>query len=174
MTVLYTKKETEQTPEQISNMNQLANYVFNLPENYLGFSMEFYSEDSQGRALKPCDSAERGTISCFLSHGPAAGIPAARLGKNTFENWTMYCLRVFGFRFTQPGGFFEMSSTTKKENAEWRWLFSPSWKYQDDTPQGAAKRWFWLRDHGLPCGWSKMLNGMEPLSYYKTVEMGES
>lgn len=119
----------------------LADYVWNLPEDYEYFNMAFY-----GVFGKPAEMTKIfGTPGCFIGHGPAAGIKPKK-----FEEWEDYSERVTGLDILSQ---------------EWDWLFDEDWKRIDNTPKGAAQRAYYLLEHGLPKNWREQINGNAPLCY---------
>jgi hypothetical protein len=114
------------------NLEKLAAYLEQLPEDYSHFGMmnymavkQFtYPYTSSAHLIDAC-----GAVACAIGHGPAAGIPR----KGDYEYWSTYSHRVFDLRIN-----------------EFDWCFSSTWMVVDDTPNGAAKRIRYLLEHGLP------------------------
>lgn len=126
----------ELTEENKSNLKKLADYLSALPEEYSHFDMEtFYRriiiDHYEKYNFKNFDDGtylnECGTVACALGHGPAAGI---EVGDST--NWYAYGLK-----------FIEENSSNEQV---WGFLFSVEWVKIDNTPQGAAKRIYWILD----------------------------
>lgn len=92
---------------------------------------------------------ECGTVGCAAGHGPYAGIP-----KHSTETWMEYIYRVF-----------DIANGAYNYNSRWVWLFSGTWRYTDNTPQGAAKRILYLIRHGLPDDWEEQMTKCAPLTY---------
>lgn len=77
------------TAEQRANLTKLADYLAALPDDYVGFEMGLYHEDTvyADRAASP----DCGTCACAVGHGPTAGIDPEK-----DEWWDAYHRRVFG------------------------------------------------------------------------------
>lgn len=80
-----------------------------------------------------------GAVGCAVGHGPYAGIP---VGVND-HTWDMYCERVFGV-----------------DEDEWDWCFSSMWRFVDNTPQGAAKRIYFMLERGVPANFVEQMQGI--------------
>lgn len=128
-------------------LKQLADYLW-AGSLQAKFNMFWYDDETTrdriGRGSSDC-----GTVGCAAGHGPYAGIP-----KLLDETWDKYTLRVFG-----------ISSALYLDNYLWRFIFSGSWSSIDNTPQGAAKRIYYVLEHGVPECIQAMLNGDIPLCY---------
>ncbi len=85
-----------------------------------------------------------GTVGCVIGHGPYAGIE-----KHMNETWLKYSDRVF------------LNDCSK----EWAWCFSFRWSAIDNTAIGAAKRIYYLLEHGLPSSWDGNPKGIFELCY---------
>lgn len=90
------------------------------------------------------DSIQCGTIGCAVGHGPEAGVE-----KWMDEWWYEYVERAF------TGG----------DDDVYCWLFDDGWKYNDNTPLGAAKRIRWYLRHGVPDDYLEQMEGESPLCY---------
>lgn len=111
------------TPEQISNLKKLTDYL--LSRNLKArFTMIMFSDCHNISNATKC-----GTAGCAIGHGPFAGIP-----KYADESWYAYAERVFS---GSDGDLFD-------------WLFSSAWYDYDNTPEGAAKRILHTLEHGVP------------------------
>jgi len=113
------------------NLEKLASYLEELPEDYEHFGMSSYFKNNNGVIFYVDRSplaGECGTVACAVGHGPAAGIEPSG-----HENWVGYARRAFDLSTSQE-----------------RWCFSGAWAVIDDTPQGAAKRIRYMLKYGLP------------------------
>ncbi len=110
----------------------------------LPFDMRDFRADETGPRYKH----HCGTAGCAIGWFPAAGV-SAKLG----EEWHGYSVRVSGLPYYSD---------------EWKWIFGSNWDRTDNTPEGAAARWYWLRDKGLPENWRKQMFGHAPLCYRTT------
>jgi hypothetical protein len=114
------------------NLLKLARYLWDLPENYAHFDMEYYF--NVAGALRPPRSGELptgcGTVACAVGHGPAAGIKPS-----DYVGWRHYTSEAFGARVLDP---------------VWEWCFDARWSRKDNTPRGAAKRIFYMLENGAP------------------------
>lgn len=124
------------------NLEKLANYLEQLPENYEHFGMwDFYSENNTNVSpfayILPTVC---GAVACAVGHAPAAGIPA-----KDEEDWNEYSDRVFEL-------FMDA----------WEWCFSPGWAGIDDTPHGAARRIRHLLENGVPANAIEQCEGYHP------------
>ena len=151
------------------NLEKLASYLENLPEDYQHFGMQTYVTPTDMAALKKYAENNGGvhtcgTSACALGHGPAAGIlfpdddkfwertqsaylfdekgtPQWVDGPFRLPNWDAYC-----FEFFLP----------EDNNHElWSWCFGPSWSRIDDTPKGAAARIRYFLAKDVPHDFSK-------------------
>jgi len=125
----------------VKMMDKLAAFVVTVKPDQ--FDMTFF----RGDRSYPGEKHACGTAGCFIGWGPAAGIRA-----QPHEDWPQYSGRVSGFSFETP-------------LKGWGWLFGEEWAETDNTPEGAAARWYYLRDHGLPANWDDQMLGTAPLCY---------
>lgn len=123
----------------VKMMDKLAAFVVTVKPDQ--FDMRTFRHDG----TEPTQKHNCGTAGCFIGWGPAAGIRA-----KPYEGWKEYSGR--------------MSGLFNRKDA-WRWLFSGTWVSTDNTPKGAAARWYYLRDHGLPANWIDQMFGRAPLCY---------
>ncbi|MDH7796400.1 MULTISPECIES: hypothetical protein [unclassified Beijerinckia] len=126
------------------NLKKLADYLAT-GTTACRFDMGSFCRDEYGDDLAPLVH-ECGTVACAAGHGPAAGIEPIKKD----ESWTTYVRRHFGLSLFSDEGM---------------WLFSGSWERSDNTPEGAARRIYWLLDEGLPSNWHKQMMRTEPLCY---------
>lgn len=126
------------------SLKKLADYLYNLPENYSHFHMGVYFEaDYEGHQEDVLEDLELydsllhscGTSACALGHGPAAGVnPYGGCG-----DWDDYALFNFGI---------------KPNSNAWKWLFSPYWdstiNAEDNTPKAAALRIYQYLESDVP------------------------
>lgn len=139
------------------NLAKLADYLHTLPDDYAKFDMATYIGRDSRHSATVDDTPELrqyllnndglpdcGSVACAVGHGPAAHIfmlpDELTGGWGDGPQWSSYVERVFGF---------------PPDSDEFRWLFSPEWARQDNTPQGAAKRIDYLLANGLPEGWDE-------------------
>ena len=82
---------------------------------------------------------ECGTVGCAIGHGPAAGIKIP----DGCYGWSKYAERMFG-----------MDSSEYMEEA-FTYMFASSWKWYDNTPEGAARRILAFLDNNCvpPANW---------------------
>lgn len=85
-----------------------------------------------------------GTAACAIGHAPAAGIKPRR-----YESWHSYSHRTLAEPFS----------------AEWHWAFGPEWAAVDNTAIGAAKRIYWMLEHGVPENAEDQAWGTSPICY---------
>jgi hypothetical protein len=132
-----------------ANLEKLAAYLEQLPEDYTHFDMGLFLtlNDVAINAWTTIRAGACGTVACALGHGPAAGIILAT--KNA--DWDAYGEKAFELVFD-----------------EWDWCFSSGWASVDNTPHGAAKRIRHLLDHGVPS------NGWEQRCRYKPYMFANS
>lgn len=133
-----------------NNLELLADYLMTLPEGYEHFDMATYNEDEVG-AIN--NSSHCGTSACALGHAPyVKGLPAVEEDPiiEDHPDFDTYCEVVFNIH---------------TDSDEWAWLFSQDWDDVDNTPKGAAKRIYWMLEHGLPPTWNWQLNGGAELCY---------
>ena len=89
-----------------ANLEKLATYLENLPDDYEHFDMElfywrggFVLPDQDAIAPQSC-----GAVACAIGHGPAAGVPVPE----GIDDWFVYCFRSFGISlddFSSPEQF---------------------------------------------------------------------
>ena len=113
------------------NLKLLADYLIQLPAGYEHFDMfNFHSFSSRPYTANEVSINTCGTVACAVGHAPYVdGLPEPEFG----ERWHEYSDRLFNLT---PLG--------------WAWCFSDRWKYIDNTPHGAAKRIYWMLEHGVP------------------------
>ncbi|MDH7796399.1 MULTISPECIES: hypothetical protein [unclassified Beijerinckia] len=127
------------------NLRKLADYLITGRVEY-EFDMKWYCVSAYRDHEYSPAKHDCGAIACALGHGPAAGIePSADC-----YSWQSYSRNQFDLAHYSD---------------EWDWAFGPGWSYLDNTPQGAAKRIYWLLEHGLPKNWAEQQSGEEPLCY---------
>jgi hypothetical protein len=120
------------------NLLKLARYLWDLPEDYTHFDMEYYfaqgNSTANGVLSAYNDGYEGcGTVACALGHGPAAGIGNG--DDLDGLTWDRYSKVFFGARVYEP---------------VWEWCFESRWAEEDNTPRGAAKRIFYMLENGVP------------------------
>lgn len=141
--------------QQRANLDKLATYLENLPEDYEHFEMSDYMDNSRISIERLTDYARHnggvaacGTVACAIGHGPAAGIlfEDEDFGKTYFPgvgtldnapDWSKYSLR-----FVDRQG----------EDMAFNWMFAGRWHTYDNTHRGAAARIRYYLDHGVPEG----------------------
>lgn len=119
---------------QKSNLKKLADYLIKLPEDYEHFDMSIFYHTTNDDTMayeymvpSILNLNRCGTVACALGHGPAAGIIPDDLG----ISWEEYSSYFINEDF---------------EDGLWPFLFSDDWTGIDNTPQGAAKRIYWILD----------------------------
>ena len=142
------------TTDQRRNLDTLATYLENLPEDYTDFNMNYYffeagrseedafidSHTSEFAKIEAKYARENGgvgkcgAVACAVGHGPSAGI--------LFDE--------FDFAHNNPekpewGIYVEKFCTNG--SLEWEFMFSGVWSLYDNTPHGAAKRIRYLLAH---------------------------
>jgi hypothetical protein len=129
-----------------ANLEKLAAYLEQLPEDYTHFDMRmFFTRDGTDRPYWDATLAgDCGTVACAIGHGPAAGITIA----TETADWLDYGQKAF-----------------KLDLDEWRWCFTGGWVSVDNTPHGAAKRIRQLLDHGLPANSLEQCRGEAPYMF---------
>jgi hypothetical protein len=135
-----------------ANLEKLAAYLEQLPEDYSHFGMmnymavkQFtYPYTSSAHLIDAC-----GAVACAIGHGPAAGIPR----KGDYEYWSTYSHRVFDLGYD-----------------DFDWCFCAEWLLVDDTPHGAAKRIRYLLEHGEPDDAVAQMQGRAPYLFAKEEE----
>jgi hypothetical protein len=134
-----------------TNLEKLAAYLEQLPEDYAHFGMEYYMFNTDGQ-LYSLNAAPLlgtcGTVACAIGHGPAAGIPA----NEGLWGWCYYGVQSF-----------------KLSESEFDWCFESRWALIDDTPHGAAKRIRYLLEHGEPDDAVAQMQGRAPYLFAKEV-----
>lgn len=93
---------------------------------------------------------ECGTVHCAAGFGVAIGFP-----KLTDESWAFYVRKVFGIIVGSSG---------------YDWCFNSRWAHVDNTPQGAAKRIYWMLKHGIPKNYHEQLYDGAPLCYREVTQ----
>ncbi len=104
------------------------------------FTMSQFCEEKLGDATPVC-----GSIGCAVGNAPYAGIP-----KSVKESWYEYAERAFGGK-------------------SWSWCFSGGWAHFDNTSRGAAKRIFYMLEHGVPDAY--YLKSHENVKIYEDVKL---
>lgn len=138
------------------NLEKLATYLENLPENYEHFNMHsFIDHKSDFQAL--VDYALNnggvhncGTAACAVGHGPAAGIlfhedelTIEEVYSNISRRWIKDVLMPDWTKYSER--FVECLDSDAFE-----FLFSASWILSDNTVAGAAKRIRYYLENGIP------------------------
>jgi len=130
------------------NLEKLASYLEELPEDYNHFGMDWYfTIDDNWYFPEKATNFTCGTVACAVGHGPAAGLPGYK-----GEDWDSYSERVFQLPYL-----------------EWCWCFSGHWSEVDNTPHGAAKRIRYLMAHGLPENATAQEAGEAPYLFAKVA-----
>lgn len=124
-----------------TNLDKLATYLEQLPENYAHFDMEgYYDKDHQLTREQALDYALNnggvdkfncGTVACAVGHGPSAGILFKPNEINKFGQpmWDTYAKNFV------------------EDHVDFEWLFSSYWSDVDNSHRGAAARIRYLLDH---------------------------
>lgn len=137
-------------PEEYrQNLLKLADYLSKFqaaPERQ--FDMSVFDPSRKAHSTQ----STCGSVGCAIGHGPYAGIP-----KQCRESWIHYWQRVF-----LPPKHFDCFAD---ETDPWAWCFSEDWVSMDNTAAGAAKRIYWLLDHGVPDDADDQISGNAPLCY---------
>lgn len=142
------------TPKQIENLEKLADYAWNIPEDDKYFDMDHwaakvmpaqyqthYGETIANEVvqLRPLSVSklsatksrhECGTVCCLLGLGPFAGIEPTE----DTDNWRRYASANF----------------TNEFDTLYVFLFHHYWKHIDNSPKGGAKRIHWFLENGMP------------------------
>jgi hypothetical protein len=134
------------------NLKKLADYLAALPPDYKHFNMRTYvsggldPDDLTRDYLKGC-----GTVACAAGHAPAAGIGRRSLGRyRDWQEYLEYFLLPVGAPYTEL----------------FQWMFDATWSFTDDTPQGAAKRIYFVLEHGgIPVNTWDQLSGKAPYMF---------
>ena len=125
-----------------TNLELLAQGLLTLPDTYEHFDMGVFSDEANRPEEVRGNHCK--TAACAIGHGPYFVAEAPLKG----EEWHAYSERVFGIN-----------------DKAWDWCFSDYWEETDNTPKGAAKRIFWLLEHGVPENGEKQMLGDAPLCY---------
>jgi len=142
-------KPIELPEEYRQNLLKLADYLSKFQETIeRRFDMSSFDRSRSPHSTQPVC----GSVGCAIGHGPYAGIP-----KLDGESWIVYWQRVF----MSPEHF----DCSDDGTDPWSWCFSEEWASIDNTAAGAAKRIYWLLDHGLPYNADDQLSGNAPLCY---------
>jgi hypothetical protein len=153
------------------NLKTLADYLFELPENYDSFNMSSYfsvvEDGLWGREFEIRNKYARenggvhncGAVACAVGHGPSAGFLAVDSDfPGSTIDWSAYCERNFCPVFSE--GSDAISS-------EFAWMFGGMWSHFDNTAKGAAERIYFFLDHGVPSGFSENCFHGNFLNHYK-------
>ena len=153
------------------NLEKLASYLENLPEDYQHFGMRSYLNPTDLSAL--IKYAEQnggvhtcGTAACAVGHGPAAGIlfPEANRyspfwrgsnGHYIYDEegnikWSAKRTLVPNWFHYSACMFFNSEPLSRASTIAWHWCFGSEWGQCDNTPKGAAARIRYLLRHGRP------------------------
>jgi len=130
------------------NLRKLANHLLNLPENYAKFDMSDYFKNDGMSVDHPSEVIEHlkecvhtcQTAACAVGHGPS--LEGKEFRPNKYEDWTMYCARVFGIE--------ESEKYDSVLVQPWSFMFGGHWSGIDNTTDGAALRILYFLDYGSP------------------------
>lgn len=159
-----------------NNLKVLADYLANLPEDYVGFEMadffnvlgvdekrrlyyndklpytEYSAAADEARKITN-DYAEKnggvakcGAVACAIGHGPSAGFLAAPSDFNSVGD-------IAWVMYTRRV-FLDYKDYDAYQRA-FSWMFGGSWSRNDNTPQGAARRIRQFLTSGVPEGFDE-------------------
>ena len=126
----------------IKNLITLADYLYNLPDDYERFEMKFfYCSNVIQDIIQPQEvnrSRSCGTAACAIGHIPNA-LP------EEFKDF------IKEYRYLNWYGVSEYVLEMMSYNKYWEFLFGAEWTEIDNTPKGAAKRIYYVLAGEDPC-----------------------
>ena len=147
------------TDQQKSNLDRLATYLENLPENYSHFGMSSFlaaddktPDESQDfspyfdqvvkYALHNGGVAECGSIACAVGHGPSAGIlfDESMIEPNHFYRYYGGGRMAHRDRNMPNWGAYTKANFCNLDGYPFTWMFGERWAWVDNTHRGAAAR----------------------------------
>ena len=151
------------TERQRENCRKLAvyHYAGDVHLSPMGFGMDFFCM-SHGKKnvdhVGPFDVPDWcGTVGCVVGHGVLAGIPA----RDDQTSWSEYSKNFVSLACDSYGDVAPAYATPSCLNLMvWDWCFSADWSRTDNTPEGAAKRIFWMLEFGIPQDFNAQMLGV--------------
>lgn len=146
------------TDEHKANLDKLATYLENLPEEYENFGMSQFLRPESYVDLKqrfPDQTyfglinkyarenggvSECGSVACAVGHGPSAGILFPESMINTYNSFRFYAGLVPADAPTPDWGGYTDKFFCDRDGLLFEWMFGGDWSYVDDTHRGAAAR----------------------------------